>query len=828
MKKLLILLCAASVTTMAGAQAIKAKNDSWKKQYRYTDTKINDLVHTKLDVRFDYDKAYMYGKAWITLQPHFYPTDSLNLDAKGMNINEVALINGSTKTPLQYTYDSLNLRIQLGKTFKGGEKYTVYIDYVSKPDEFKTKGSAAITDAKGLYFINPRGENKDKPTQIWTQGETEATSVWCPTIDRSTQKTTEEISMTVPAKYVTLSNGLLTAQKKNADGTRTDTWKMDLPHSPYLFFMGVGDYAIVKDSYKGKEVSYYVEPAYEKVARRIFGNTPEMIAFYSRITGVDFPWPKYAQITGRDYVSGAMENTTATLHQESAQQNARELVDGNDWESTVAHELFHQWFGDLATCESWSNLTLNESFANYSETLWSEYKYGADAGAEQNYTDMQDYLRLRGEEKKDLVRFYYADKEDMFDAVSYNKGGRILHMLRHYVGDSAFFKSLNVYLSNNKFKSTEAQQLRLAFEEVTGQDLNWYWNQWYYGSGHPKLDISYAYDNATSSAKVFVKQTQQGDKLFKMPVDIDVYANGKKTRHQVWIGNAADTFALPSTVKPDLINFDGDKILLAAKEDHKTLAEYIYQYTYAGNYVDRREALDYAVQHIDNDTAKQLVVKALNDPYKGIRSIALKGLAAEAPDPTLIAKLENMAQKDASRPNRALAIDMLGDFQDSKYEPLFVKGTQDSSYAVAGASLTALADINETKALSLLPALKQDAKGELKASLDQLDVLTKTDADFDTVYHKFTAATPYQKFNETFTLISYLSRIENVDHFKTALDAVTGFSNKVGAIVPKYKTGVRKELVKLRKKKASAAATGSNKQAIEEQLHYLDEKLAKL
>lgn len=816
-------LCAFASLSLSMAQTAPAKEENWKKTYRGTDPRINDLVHTKLDVRFDFDKAYLYGKAWITLQPHFYTTDSLRLDAKGMNINEVAILKNNKKTSLKYTYDSLNLRIQLDKPYKGGEKYTVYIDYVSKPNEFKAKGSTAITDAKGLYFINPKGEDKDKPTQIWTQGETEANSVWFPTIDRPNQKTTDEISITVPAQYVTLSNGVLASQQKNADGTRTDNWKMDLPHAPYLFFMGVGDYAIVKDNYKGKEVSYYVERPYEKVARRIFGNTPEMMAFYTRITGIDFPWPKYAQIVGRDYVSGAMENTTATLHQESAQQNARELTDGNDWETTVAHELFHQWFGDLVTCESWSNLTLNESFANYSETLWEEYKYGKDAGAEQNYNDMQDYLRRRSDERKDLVRFYYADKEDMFDAVSYNKGGRILHMLRHYVGDSAFFKALNLYLTTNKFKTAEAQQLRLAFEDITGEDLNWYWNQWYYGSGHPKLDISYAYDAAISKASVIIRQTQAGDKLFKLPVDIDVYVNNKKTRYPVWVSNKADTFSFPATVKPDLINVDGDKILLATKEDHKTLAEYLYQYAHAGNYVDRREAVEYAVQHFASDSARQLLATALDDEYKGIRHIALKGWINKELDEATIAKLERIAQKDADRPNRALAITLLGDLQNSKYENLFLQGVKDSSYSVAGASLGALADLDEAKALSLAPALKEDAKGELRASLEQLDALSKTDADFDTIYRQFTNASTYEKFAQSFTLITYLSKVENPNNFKTAVDAVLNFSNQVGGLAPQYKLAVRKELNKLRKKKAAAHA--ANKEAIEEEVKYLDKKL---
>ncbi|HJY23944.1 MAG TPA: M1 family metallopeptidase, partial [Hanamia sp.] len=338
------------------------------------------------------------------------------------------------------------------------------------------------------------------------------------TIDKPGQKTTQEITTTVPSKYVTLSNGLLTSQKKNADGTRTDTWKMNLPNSPYLFFMGVGDYTIVKDYYKKMSVDYYVEKEYAPVAKRIFGETPAMIGFFEKITGVPYAWPKYDQIVGRDYVSGAMENTTATLHQESAYQNARQLVDGNAWESVIAHELFHHWFGDLVTAESWSNITLNESFANYSQYLWDEYRHGKDAADENAFTEMQGYL-MSGSNDKDLVRFHYKDKEDVFDAVSYNKGGRILNMLRNYVGDSAFFKSLNKYLTTYKFKSAEAQQLRLVFEDITGKDLNWFWNQWYYGSGQPDLDISYDYNEG--KARVIVQQQQKGGNVFKLPIAID-------------------------------------------------------------------------------------------------------------------------------------------------------------------------------------------------------------------------------------------------------------------------------------------------------------------
>ena len=224
MKKLLLILLLISSTGIVIAQPQQNRDTTWKKEYRETATRINNLVHTKLDVKFDFDKSYMNGKAWITLKPHFYPTDSLTLDAKGMDIHKIATVKGTNMKALKYNYDGWQLRIMLDKTYKGGEPYTIYIDYTSKPNEVEVKGSAAISDAKGLYFINPQGKEKNKPTQIWTQGETEANSVWFPTIDKPNQKTTEEIYMTVPDKYVTLSNGLLISKKKNTDGTRTDYW----------------------------------------------------------------------------------------------------------------------------------------------------------------------------------------------------------------------------------------------------------------------------------------------------------------------------------------------------------------------------------------------------------------------------------------------------------------------------------------------------------------------------------------------------------------------------------------------------------------------------
>jgi aminopeptidase N len=635
--------------------------------------------------------------------------------------------------------------------------------------------------------------------------------------------------MTVPAKYVTLSNGKLVSQKKNADGTRTDYWKMDLPHAPYLFFMGVGDYAIIKDSWRGKEVSYYVEKEYAPVARKIFGLTPEMIEFYSRITGVDFPWAKYSQITGQDYVSGAMENTTATLHSSVAQQDARELLDGNNWESVVAHELFHQWFGDLVTTESWSNLTLNESFANYSETLWDEFKHGKDAGDAQNYSDMQGYLGSNSG-KKDLVRFHYSDKEDMFDAVSYNKGGRILHMLRNFVGDSAFFKALNLYLTTNKFKSAEAQNLRLAFEEVTGRDLNWYWNQWYYGAGHPNLDINYSYDDASKKARVIVKQNQ-ADKVFKLPVAVDIYTGAKKTRYPVWVTNRVDTFYFDAAQKPDLVNFDGDKILLCTKKENKTIDEYAHQYKYAGNYVDRREAIDFAGKNSDDPKAVELLKNALRDNYYGLRNMAIGRLNLDKENIKAMAEpiLADLAKNDPKRVVKAFAISKLGSLKNPAYAELFRTAARDSSYSVSGNALEALMEVDQKGAEALAAELaKQPTKGALKEAISSVKASSGDESMAEEMIDGFKKMPLSQeKFNRLGSLGIYLGALKNTARVKDAIDEIVSFRDAIPSQV-KSQTDpyINNEILKgIIKKKEDALKANPSDTALKDLIEYIKSKL---
>lgn len=804
-------ILAASISA-AHAQGQGKADSALFKIYRETPAKINDLVHTKLDVRFDYKKCFMYGKEWVTLHPHFYPTDTLRLDAKGMDIKEIAIVKNGKNIPLKYQYqDSLSLAIHLDKKYHSNESYTIYIDYTSKPNELKTKGSAAINDAKGLYFINPDGTEKDKPTQIWTQGETESSSAWFPTIDKPDQKTTDEISMTVPSKYVTLSNGRLASQKQNGNGTRTDTWKMELPQSPYLFMMAVGDFKVYHDHWRNKPVDYYMEPQYAPYAKEVFGLTPEMIEFYSKITGVDFPWNKYSQIVVRDYVSGAMENTTATLHGEFENQTHRQLLDAyyDFAASTIAHELFHQWFGDYVTCESWSNLTVNESFANYSETLWAEHKYGPDVAADQNEQDMSAYINDPSAATKDLVRFHYGDKEDVFDNVTYQKGGRILGMLRNYLGNDAFYKGLNIYLKTNAFKNGEAQQLRLAMEEASGLDLNWFFNEWYYGAGHPVFDINYKWDDASKTETVYVKQKQDGQ-IFKIPVAVDIYAAGKKERHKVWVSGKEDTLTFKVDSKPDLVNFDGDKIQLCKKTENKTLEEFAFQQEHAGLYMDRLEAIEAAQSKQAEPAAQKILLAALKDKYYGIRIKAIKALKMnnQQVHDAALPVLTNIAKNDKNTLARAAAITALGKLKDPAYMSIYNEAINNQSYAIQGAALNGIDGLDSVRAVKLAIGFEKDNKSPLTESMIAVFSSSGSSDAWSFVYDKFAEADINGKFNMVRNFVQMTGKVQNPEYAQQGIEQIKqfGLKYKVYGGVGPFTANMLKRIKEQREKLNDAAS----------------------
>jgi aminopeptidase N len=571
-----------------------------------------------------------------------------------------------------------------------------------------------------------------------------------------------------------LSNGRLAEQKKNADGTRTDTWKMELPNSPYLFMMAVGDFRIYRDHWHGKEVNYYLEPKYAPYAKDMFGDVPEAISFFSKITGVDYPWNKYAAIVVRDYVSGAMENTTANVF--GSQSTRRELLD-QYYSSGVEHELFHQWFGDYVTCESWSNLTLNESFADLGEILWLEHKYGKDAADEHLNNGLQGYLGNPDNAKIALVNFHYKAIHDAFNGVTYQKGGRILNMLRNYLGNAAFYKGLNIYLTTNAFKSAEAPQLRLAMEQASGLDLNWFFDQWYYGSGHPVLDISYFWDEGSKTEYVCIAQKQDGQ-VFKLPVIIDIYTEGKTERHKIWLNAKADTLSFKLATKPLLVNVDAHKILVAQKTDHKTLDEYVFQYFNAPLYLDRYEALEFASQNQSDKNGQKIILAALKDKFSGLRLKALESLASDKKDfktmdnnlrEATLPRIIELAEKDDNTLVRTYALRTLGTLKDIKYMEIFKKALSSPSYQVDAAGLFGINEVDPQAALKFAARFEEDNIGDLTQAIVRVYATSGGDAKWPYVYQRYVNGTLQEQIHLTEKFSAMIGGLKNPEYVRQGI-----------------------------------------------------------
>jgi len=737
-----------------GEQAGELKN------YQATNSRVNDLIHTKLEVKFDWEKQHLLGVAELTFKPYFYETDELVLDAKGFDIHSVEKYSsdsqpgmlGNLWRQLEYRYDGMKITIDLAKTYTRNDRYIIRIKYTAKPNELKSVGSAAITGDKGLYFINPLGEDPKKMPQIWTQGETESSSCWFPTIDSPNEKTTQELSITVKDKYKTLSNGKMVTSTKNSDGTRTDYWKQDLKHAPYLFMMAVGEFDITQDFWTRPdgtkmEVNYYTEPEYTPYAKDIFGKTPKMIQFFSDKLGVEYPWHKYNQIVVRDYVSGAMENTTAVIHGDFLYQTDRELLD-SDNESIIAHELFHHWFGDLVTAESWSNLTINESFANYSQYLWDEYEHGREEADKNAYGEMSGYFMSGARSGyHDLVYFNYESEMEMFDGHSYNKGGRILHMLRYYLGDDAFFASLKHFLNKMKFKAAEAHDLRLSFEEVSGKDLNWFFNQWYFNKGHPTLNYTQSYNAIDQILTVTVEQTQNFDQfsVFQLPIEVDIYTANGKERKSIFVTNKKQSFEF-NTALPLLVNFDAEKIILGKKKEVKSLNQWIYQLNNSPLYLDKKEAFA-QIKNNKDSASVNAIYKLLQSSYYGFNNLVMSSLVEVNKQNPIQLKTILLALTENKKSSvRANGYKNLSTYygKDQGHDKLLEKGLKDKSFKVMGVCLSGIAETDSDKAMELAKGLEKEKSNTVKQIIGRL-------------------------YSEHGT-------IENHDFFVSAISSMSGFS----------------------------------------------------
>lgn len=665
--------------------------------YQASATRSVDLLHMDLDLQFDWKNQQVIGKAKLRLTPYFYPQKIVVLDAQDFEFGRVARIHKGQLETLSYRYDNQEIQIYLPEEASVGDTVELEINYVAFPDRNSGGGSAAISDTKGLYFIDPLDTIPGKPTMLWTQGETQHSSKWFPTVDRPNERLTHTIWLTVPDSLVSISNGRLLKQESLGNGMRKDHWEMNLPHAPYLVAIAVGDFAKVTASHGNLPLGYYVERGFEKGAAKVFASTPEMIGYFEKRLGVPFPWQKYDQIVVRDFVSGAMENTTASIFMEELLLDEREALD-SEWDYIIAHELFHQWFGDLVTAESWSNLTLNEAFANYSEYLWNEKRYGQDQADLKLVVEKDGYFAEADAEPKELIRFNYADAEDLFDAHSYNKGGLVLHMLRRQLGDAAFFKGLNLYLSQHAFQAVEAHDLRLAMEQVSGQDLNGFFNQWFFAKGHPDLKIEVDYSQPKNLLLRF-SQVQDLNEipLFQLPITVSWYEGEVRKTRIVQVTKAQQELVLENGYPVSLVYVNEGQEILMKGNQIMSNAQYLRQFKESQLGVARYEALDSLVSR---DAAEELAVVlplALEDSFAAIRERGLSLLQGGDQWKEALVELEGkiyrLAEEDPNNKVRAGALEVLAEWNPSGYRGAFTRLARDPSYLVAGAALMGLARV---------------------------------------------------------------------------------------------------------------------------------------
>lgn len=756
--------------------SVSAKNNPYS-LYRATATKEWELMYTHVALDFDWKGKTADGEARLQLMPYFYATDSLVLDAKSMRIDAVEWNSGSWNSITSHNYSNDKLTLRFRKPVTRDSQIYIYIKYKALPYANASGGSKAINDDRGLYFINTDYAIAGKPAQIWTQGETESNSHWVPTIDKPNQRTATRVELTVPDSFTTLSNGVLLKQEPLAGGMRKDVWSMHSSIQVYAMTFAIGKYEVIKDreTKLGREVSYYVEPKFAPYAKDMFRNTPDMIDYFSQVTGVAYPWNKYSQVVVRDYISGAMENTSASTFGEFMNKNHREIADADN-DDIVAHELFHQWFGDYVTAESWSNLTLNESFATYGEQLWRRYRYGKSSVDKTIRDDLNAYLSSNSTEP--LVRFHYRDKEDMFDRVSYQKGSVILHYLHQLMGDEAFSRAMLIYLTRNALKPAEATQWRLAVEEATGKDWNWFFNQWYYRGGHPQLDIKYTYDDEQKQLKVEVTQKQK-EGVFILPFKTDIVYGSERITEDWLLETKSKVFTYPykNGLKP-LIIPDVYHWVVGTIEENKTTSEWLNTYKASGDdIVSRLRSIEQIGKDIDDANNQEIINAALKDKDAYIREVVV-GLLAPITNTKLQDKwkadVRYIATNDPNNQTRARAIYTLGYWKDNNSKDMMLESVSDSSYAVAGASLSALNRMDKDTAYSLAKKYYYtQPAGELENII--WEVIGERGKDDDIKLFEEKANYYYGRDRISFAnaLSMYIDRVRNDDAFERGIGLFT-------------------------------------------------------
>ncbi len=652
------------------------------------------LENARIELRFDVDQRKVFGQVTHTLAALNDGLEQLDFDSVDLTIQSVT-VNGKDA---HFSTDSPKLHVDLDRPAKSGEKYVVVIRYEGKPK-------------KGLYFILPNKSNPTRPIEIWTQGEAEDTRYYLPIHDYPNDRTTTDTILTVPEAWQTVSNGKLVSVTNAGQGMKTWTWRQSLPISTYLISVVAGEFDKQSDSWHNIPLDYVVPRGERERIAPTFAHTRDMLTFYSDRFGVPYPWAKYDQTMVDDFTESGMENvsaTTLTTRDLLLPALAKESMEGAD--PLTSHELGHQWFGDLVTCNDWSNLWLNEGFATFLAQLWEEHEYGADSAAYARWRGQAAWRRQARLYGVPIVNRDFKDSMD-FAGNIYGKAGLVLEMLREQMGDYPFFHGLQHYLEANRLKTVVTADLVKALDDANGTSVDGFFNQWIYGAGAPQFSIDSSYDAAAKKLNLTVMQTQKtGGRvgLFSVPVEVAISTESGTKSFPITVSKQEETFSFPADSKPLLVLFDkGDKILKSI-EFHKTTAQWIYQLQNAEDVPDRADAAQ-ALAAMKDDTvvAAALGDAALRDPFWGVRNEALLALGRIGGNDAERRILAATANADPWV--RETAVSQLGHFRDDamlapKLAEVF---RSDAAYRVRSAALIAYGQLKPAGGLAFLQQAAQ-------------------------------------------------------------------------------------------------------------------------
>ena len=565
-----------------------------------------DIHHIKIDVSVNIEAGMVKGNVTHTFSPFSSSLDAFSLDAEDMTILRARLAGKD----IGFNQANDKVYLTLNKSMSWEDTAKVRLDYTANP-------------RKGTYFIKPDETYPEKPLQAWTQGEDMDNHHWVPLYDYPNDKATFEVSLTVEKKFTALSNGELVSVKNNKDGTHTWHWHEHFPMVSYLISYVIGEFEKVEDSYNGIPVNYWVYEENKHEALRSFGLTTDMMKYFGNRTGIEYPYEKYDQVIIDDFMFGGMENITLTHNTDRTMFDEFAAPDVSS-DGLVAHELAHQWFGDMLTTRNWAHAWLNEGFATFFSRKYRENKFGFDEGEYIRFGEINGYFGSNKKWRRSTVQHKFYESMDVFDGHIYAKGSLILNMLQDYIGDDAFWRFIQYYTKENQYKNVETPDLKKAIEETTGQNMDWFFKQWIYEPGFPEYNVTWKYNQRNKSVKLTVKQTQKNTNIFKMPIQIQIDDKLKT----VWIEDKEMVYEVPSEKRPKMVIFNAGMRIPCKLTFHKSISEWILQLEKGPHILDRIAAAN----ELSTKKGRRIVETALlnsakNDPFWGVRKEAVNSFA---------------------------------------------------------------------------------------------------------------------------------------------------------------------------------------------------------